>query len=108
MLLLLPNEMAPVMAPAVGLLMTLLCVWLGRICFRLIAGRRIHGGLMAPRTLRAIGWVFLLLPLGGFFTDFFATHTLQAMLQSAAYVSVFFGLRGLATRRSAKLEAHSE
>lgn len=108
MLLVLPSEMAPVMAPAIGFPMTLLCAWLGRICYRLIAGRKIQGGLMAPQTLRAIAWLFLLLPLGGVFTGYFETHTLQAMLQSAAYVSVFFGLRGLATRRRTQVETDNE
>ncbi len=104
MMLLLPNENAPVLAPAAGAVMALLSLWLFGICFRLVSGRRISGGLVGPRTLRAVAWLFLFLPLGGLFTGYFAAHTETALMQSAAYLIVFFGLRSLARRRSAQSE----
>ena len=99
MMMLVPNEQAPVVAPIGGVVMTVMALWLFGICFRLVSGRRTVGGLMSPRMLRTIAWVFLLLPVGGLFTGYFATHTTLAFLQSAAYISVFFGLRSLAQRR---------
>ncbi len=107
MMLLIPNQSAPVLAPAAGAVMVLLSLWLFGLCFRLVSGRRVSGGLMAPRTLRAVAWLFLFLPLGGLFTGYFAAHTETALMQSAAYVSVFFGLRSLAQRRAAQ-RAHDE
>ena len=105
---LLPNEKAPVLAPVAGVLMVLLTLWLFGICFRLVSGRRVSGGLMSPRTLRGVAWLFLLLPLGGLFTGYFATHTLVALMQSAAYVSAFLGLRSLALSRDARPERTEE
>jgi len=99
MMLLLPNEKAPVAAPVAGAVMALLSLWLFGLCYRLVSGRRVSGGLMRPRTLRTVGWLFLLLPLGGLLTGYFATHTATALVQSAAYVSAFFGLRSLARSR---------
>lgn len=103
MMLLLPNEKAPVLAPVAGAAMAFLSLWLFVICYRLIVGRRVSGGLMGPRTLSVIAWLFLFLPLGGLFTGYFVTHTEAALMQSAAYVSAFFGLRSLARSRDARL-----
>ena len=91
-----PNEKAPVLAPVLGVVWVAACSWVLEKCLRLITGRKNRGGLMSPRTLRAVGWFFLLLPIGGIFTGYFRTHTLIAIVQTAAYVSVFFGLRRLA------------
>lgn len=102
MMLLLPNESAPVLAPVAGAVMALLSFWLFGLCFRLLSGRRVSGGLMDPRTLRAVAWLFVFLPLAGLSTGYFAAHTKTALMQSAAYVSVFFGLRSLARHRAAQ------
>jgi hypothetical protein len=51
---------------------------------------------MSPTSLRFLAWFFLLLPVAGLFTGYFASHTLQAIIQTVAYVSIFFGLRELA------------
>lgn len=102
MLALLPNEKAPVLATVAGILMALMTIWLFAICFRLVSGRRVSGGLVGPRALRSFAWLFLLLPLGGLFTGYFAAHTLWAVIQSAIYVNVFFGLRALARNRDAQ------
>lgn len=99
MMALLPNEKAPLMAPILGVFMSLLCVWGLSVCTRLVLGKRVRGGLFGPRVLRVLGWFFLVLPVGGLFTGYFITHTLQALIQTAAYISIFFGLRKLAAQR---------
>lgn len=104
MMVLLPNEKALLLAPAAGVVMVLMTLWLLVICFRLVSGRRVSGGLMRPRALRAVAWLFLFLPLGGLFTDYFVTRTSLALMQSTAYVSVFFGLRSLARSRDAETQ----
>ena len=105
MLALLPNESAPIMAPSCGVLMSLACAWLFTICWRLVTGRRTHGGLLPPRALRAVAWLFLLLPLGGLFTGYFASHTSLALAQTTIYIGVFFSLRSLALRRERRSES---
>lgn len=97
-----PNEKAPILTSVVGVIWVVACGWVLEKCFRLVTGRRNRGGLMSPPALRAVGWFFLLLPIGGVFTGYFHTHTLLAVVQTAAYVSVFFGLRRLADRREEK------
>jgi len=104
----LPNDKAPLLAPAFGALMSVVCVWGYGAAIRLIIGKRVHGGLFGPRTLRVVAWFFLLLPIGGLFTGYFVTHTAQALVQTAAYVSVFFGLRKLATDREIGRDTHGE
>jgi len=94
-----PSEKAPVLAPVLGVVLVVACLWVLEKCFRLLTGRRNKGGLLSPRWLRAVGWFFLLLPLAGVFTGYFRSHTLIAVVQTAAYVSLFFGLRSLASHR---------
>lgn len=97
-----PNEKAPLTAPAVGVVLSLVCFWCLSVCVRLVAGRRLHDGLFGPRALRALAWFFLLMPIGGLFTGYFWTHGGRALAQTAAYVGIFFGLRALAARRERK------
>jgi hypothetical protein len=99
MMVFLPNEKAPLLAPTFGVFMSLVCLWGFGVCIRLVLGKRVCGGLFGPRTLRTLAWFFLLLPLGGLFTGYFKMHALQAFVQTAAYVSVFFGLRAMADSR---------
>lgn len=87
------NEKAPVLAPVIGMVMVVTCFWILEKCFRLVTGRKNKGGLLSPRALRLVGWFFLLLPITGLFTGYFRTHTVIAVVQAAAYLSVFFGLR---------------
>ena len=94
------NEKAPVLAPLFGLVMTLACVWILLMCFRLVSGRRRTGGIMSPTALRAVAYFFLLLPIGGLFTGYFVSHPLRGAIQTLAYVAVFLGLRRLAKERS--------
>jgi hypothetical protein len=98
-----PNEKAPVLVPTLGIVWVLGCFWVLEKCFRLVTGRRNREGLMGPQSLRALAWLFLLLPIGGLFTGYFQTHTLVALVQSAAYISAFLGLRFLAKRRKRNL-----
>jgi hypothetical protein len=99
MMVFLPNEKAPVLAPLFGIVMALTSLWAMSKCLRLITGKRVKGGLIGPRALRTISWLFLLLPVGGLFSGYFISHTLQAVLQTIAYVSFFFGIRVLAAQR---------
>jgi hypothetical protein len=99
MMVFLPNETAPIMAPLFGVFMALVSFWSLALCFRLVVGKRVQGGLFGPRALRALAWFFLLLPIGGLFSGYFLTHTIQALVQTLAYVSIFFGLRSLASSR---------
>ena len=99
MMVFLPNEKAPIAAPVGGVIMSVTGFWLLTKCARLITGKRTHGGLIGPRGLRLLGWFFLLLPVGGLFSGYFVTHPGRALVQTAAYVGIFFGLRALAARR---------
>lgn len=96
-----PNDKAPVLRPVFGIVMSVACFWLIGKCVRLVFGKRMNGGLMTPRALRIVAWFFLLLPLGGLFTGYFLTHTIAALIQTAAYISIFFGLHRLAAFRDA-------
>jgi hypothetical protein len=96
-----PSDKAPIAAPVGGLVMLALCVWLFEKAYRLIMGRKIHGGLMAPRMLRLVALLFLFLPIAGFFTGYYNTHPATATLQAVAYVGIYFGLRALARSRDA-------
>ena len=94
-----PNAKVPILAPVVGFVWVAGCAWVLEKCLRMLTGRKNRGGLMSSTSLRGLAWFFLLLPVGGLFTGYFLTHTLQAILQTSAYVSVFFGLRSLADAR---------
>ena len=94
-----PNEKAPVAAPIVGTVMSVVSIWGLLLCYRLVTGRKVRGGLIGPTALRVIAWVFLLLPVGGVFNGYFETHTIRALLMTAAYISIFYGLRSLAAHR---------
>ena len=107
LLMLVHNEKAPVFAPVIGLAMLLTGLWLFAIACRLVFGRRAPGGLIKPRALRALAWVFLLLPAGGVFTGWFASHPLLAVIQTLACVGTFFRLRSLADARDARARAPS-
>ena len=96
---LVPNEKAPNAAPIAGTLMSIVSLWGLLICYRLVSGKKVRGGLIGPAALRVNAWVFLLLPVGGVFTGYFEQHTLRAVIMTAAYISVFYGLRSLATYR---------
>ena len=94
-----PSDKAPIMAPVIGIIWIIACCWVLEKCFRLITGKKNRGGLMSPNTLRFVGWFFLLLPIGGLFTGYFVTPTFFAIVQTGAYISIFFGLRALAAYR---------
>ena len=96
-----PNEKAPILAPVLGVIWVIGCFWALEKCARLILNIKNRGGLMSPRSLRAMGWLFLVLPVGGIFTGYFKSHTLIAVVQTAAYISFFFGVRSLAAHRDA-------
>ncbi len=94
-----PTGKAPIGERALGAGMVLVTFWGFLVCYRLVTGKRVRGGLVGPFALRVCAWLFLLAPIGGLFTGYFVTNTFQALVETAAYVSVFFGLRSLATHR---------
>jgi hypothetical protein len=96
-----PPEKNPPLAIVVGLLMLLGCFWMLGKCIRLILGRPKQGGLFSPTALRVIAWTLLAMTVGGFFTGFYRQRGLTAVVQAAAYLSAFFGLRAVARSRSA-------
>src|SRR5260221_2850564 len=98
-LLISPPVKNPALGVVLGIVLLLGCLWVLEKCIRLITGRKNNGGLMAPRALRVLALLFLVLPLGGLFTGYFVTHTFVAIAQSVAYIAIFFALRRLATER---------
>jgi len=79
--------------------MVLATAWGLSVCYRLLAGRRVRGGLLGPVALRGCAWFFLLMPIGGLFTGYFVTNTVQALEQTATYIGIFFALCSLASYR---------
>lgn len=104
-LLLTPNEKAPILAIAVGLVFLLVCVWVLEKCFRLVTGRKNRGGLMSPTALRVISIFFLVFPLAGLFTGYHRQMGPIAILQAVMYLFAFLGLRKLASKREAAAAA---
>jgi hypothetical protein len=78
-----------------------MCCWALEKCFRLVSNKKNKGGLLSPQSLRAVGWLLVLLPIGGLFTGYFTSKPLMATVQIAAYISMFFGVRRLAREREA-------
>jgi hypothetical protein len=94
-----PPEKSPTLGMLAGLVMVPGCLWVIDKCIRLITAKRNSGGLIGPRSLRAVAVLFLLMPLGGHFSGYFRNHALLAIVQTAVYICVFIGLRKLAARR---------
>jgi len=101
MMLVVPNEKSPILTILVGLILLLGCLWVFEKCFRLLAGRKNRGGLMAPNTLRVVSYFFLALPVAGFFTGYYRKMGLVAIFQAVMYFFSFLGLRALARKREA-------
>jgi ABC-type transport system involved in multi-copper enzyme maturation permease subunit len=49
MMVFLPNEKAPVLAPVFGAFMALVSLWALSKCFLLLSGKKVRGGLIKPR-----------------------------------------------------------
>jgi len=98
-LILVPVESAPIARPVGGVVLIAMCCWALEKCFRLVTNKRNKGGLLSPTSLRAVGWLFLLLPIGGLFTGYFQAKPIVAAVQTAAYISIFFGVHKLARER---------
>ena len=96
-LLISPPVRSPALGVVLGTVLLIGCLWVLEKCFRLVSGRKNRGGLMAPRSLRAVA--LLLLPLGGLFTGYFVSHPYVAIPQAIIYTGVFVALRRLATER---------
>lgn len=107
-LLLVPNKRSPILTNVVGLVVLLGCVWVLEKCFRLLTGRKNRGGLMAPNTLRAVSFFFLVLPVVGLFTGYYRQMGGVAIFQAATYFLSFWGLRALARKREANAVANEQ
>lgn len=92
----------PVFGAALGIVLLLGCLWVLEKCFRLLTGRRNQGGLMAPKTLRAVSLLFLVLPIAGLFTGYYRRMGYFAIGQALQYFFIFLALRALARRREAQ------
>jgi len=93
------NNKAPILAPLIGLVLIVGSVWVLEKCIRLVTGRARKGGLLSPTALRAAGWMFLLLPIGGIFTGYYREHPVASPIQIAGYISAAAGVRRLAAAR---------
>lgn len=104
MIIFLPDKKNPdpILAPALGAGMILVSLWALSVCYRMVVGKKVRGGLLGPRALRVIAWVFLSLPITGLLVGLFTgdfTNLLQGLVMSVVYVGAFFRLRSLAARR---------
>lgn len=101
-MLLVPNKQAPVLTVVIGVVLILGCVWILEKCFRLVTGRKNRGGLMSPKTLRVLSFLFLIFPIMGLFTGYYREMGVIAIFQAVMYVFAFLGLRALAWKREEK------
>lgn len=97
-----PSEKNPALAVVIGVIMIFGCVWIFEKSLRLIFNKPVGGGLMTTKALRGFAYMFLLMPVGGLFTGYFKEKPFIALLQTAANVSFFFGLRAIALEREQK------
>jgi len=98
-LLLEANKKNPILTVVVGFVLLLGCLWVLEKCFRLVTGRKNRGGLMNPRTLRLVSFLFLIFPVVGLFTGYYRKMGPIAVFQAVMYISAFLGLRALARTR---------
>ena len=98
-LTIMPPEENPGVSIGFGIVGLLACVWVLGLCGRLITGKKNHGGIFAPKALRGISWIVLLMPAAGIFTGYWSTHPVRSLFQAVAYLIMFFGLRAMATSR---------
>ena len=87
---------------AFGAGMVLVTLWAFSVCYRLVTGKRVCGGLLGPFALRAAAWCFLLMPVAGLLTALFTrqfVNPLYGLLVTAIDIGVFFRLRSLASHR---------
>ena len=98
-LLLEANKKNPILTVVVGFVLLLGCLWVLEKCFRLVTGRKNRGGLMNPRTLRLVSFLFLIFPVVGLFTGYYRKMGPIAVFQAVMYIFGFLGLRDLARTR---------
>lgn len=99
MLLFTPSAKSPVVSIAAGLLILVFSSWCFVKTVRIVFGRPTHGGLFSPLGLRALGVLFLLLPLAGIFTGYYRERGAAAFFQAGTHVVIFFALQRLAKAR---------
>ena len=99
LLRLIPHEKPSLQGAVITFWLLAVFVWISRIGSRRVFGRRVLGDLMQVRLCRALAWMSLLLPAGGFYTGWFESNMPLATVESLACVGAFFGFRMLADRR---------
>jgi len=92
----------PTLSFIAGTISILLSIWGLDKSVRMIFGLRREFGLVSITTLKVASFVFLLFPIGGLFTGYYAEKGLLALIQAVCNVSIFFGLQNLAKTRQAK------
>lgn len=105
-LLITPPEKNPLFGFVVGVILVLGCMWVFEKSVRMVFGLPSKGGLMAPRTIRIVAILFLLLPLAGFFTGYYAEKGFIAIARAIGSIGIFFGLNALARSRESRESKH--
>ena len=94
-----PPEENRLFGVILGVILVLGCLWVFEKALRLVLGPRKKGGLFAPLTLRIFAVLFLLLPVAGFFTGYYAEKGFLAALQALTSLGISCGMLLLARRR---------
>ena len=81
--------------------MTLLCIWVLSLAFRLLLNRPDRGGLLSPLVLQLIAVYLVAMPTFLLVTGRAASWGLQQYLQAGLFVFGAFGLWRLAAARKA-------
>ena len=103
-----PEEYA-VIRPVVGVVLLILIVVLGTVVVRIILGKKSPGGsLFPPAILRVFAVLFLILPIGGLFTNWYVDYPLSGTIQAVTYIAISATLWRLARSRSEKLQRQLE
>ncbi|HKV98641.1 MAG TPA: hypothetical protein VJN96_02395 [Vicinamibacterales bacterium] len=103
-LMFLPNaNNSAVVVALLGAIMVAVSGWVLARCVQLLAGRPQAGGWLTPMALHAAAWMFLVFAVFGLVSGYVAEHLPVSAFQVIVYVSLFFGLRRLAGRRSQRI-----
>jgi len=95
-----PPDKDPALAIGLGFLMVLVSCWVLVKCVRLAFGWGAQEGLMGPVSLRVAAFCFLVAPIAGLFTGYYAEGGLFAVAQAVTYVFISAVLMGMASARS--------
>jgi uridine kinase len=94
---------SPILLGVICVIMIAVSGWVLARCVQLLAGRPQAGGWLTPAALQAAAWMFLVFAVFGVASGYVAEHLPVSAFQVIAYISLFFGLRRLAGRRSERI-----